>query len=234
MTQLTADFEAGVAGNNVLVTDPGSANAWDASTIGGGTLTYDSTHPAFGSLAMKLASVTGTNAWVGWTTSLGTVTNHYGRFYIWLTANPASAARLMSVYDAGVLVFTIQVNSTGKILGVDATGTAYTFANSIALGQLVRIEYHVVHSAVAGQHEIKLFNTAGSTNATEVQTSAATRNTHASGNEIRFGATDGGLSAITAWYDNIIANAASYPGPVPVLSGGQGWRWTRPTITLGI
>jgi hypothetical protein len=214
MAQLTANFELGSNGSNILSSDPGSATAWDTTeALGGGILTYDNTHPAHGTLGAKIDAASGNRCDMIWSTAMGTVTDHYGRFYIYLTAYPASAGGLLSVYNGAGFCFRMQVNGSGQILGVDNTGVAFTFTNVISLNQQVRIEYHLVHSATVGQQEIKLFNTASSSTATETQTSAANRNLDAQADQLKFAVGDGGLSAWAYWMDDIVGNATSYPGP---------------------
>lgn len=215
MAQITADFELGTNGNTIAITDPGSATPWDVVTISGaGALTYDVLHPGHGLLSANINPQANAACFMSWTTALGTVTDHFGRFYIYLIANPASFGGLLSLFSGASLCFRIGVNSSGQIRGDDNTGTAYTFTNAITLNQLVRVEYHVIHSTTVGQHEIKLFNTAESTVATETNTSAANRDTQANGNDIHFGVGEGGLGQLNYWMDDIVANATSYPGPV--------------------
>lgn len=228
MAQLTADFEAGVNGNNVLTSDTGSADAWNTSAVAGsGTRTYDTAHPAFGSLALKLVAGSAGGTVVGWTTGIAAATDHYGRCYLYLTANPSGAHPIIQLSSASTRVVRIDLMSDGKLRMLDAPASGIqSSTNSVALNQLIRIEWHIIHSVTVGQVEIKLFNTASSTTPTETMTSPANWNTGAAAGGIVFGNPQTGATGHTIWWDSIIANAAAYPGhavPVntvaPVASG---------------
>jgi hypothetical protein len=94
----------------------------------------------------------------------------------------------------------------------DSASGSLTTTDPIATGQWVRIEWHVVHSATVGEFEVKYFEDADSSTATETLTSPASWNTHAAPTEIRFGALSGG-----SWQpslDDIVANATDWPGSV--------------------
>lgn len=92
MTQVSADFETGVNGNNLATGDTGSATAFNAvTTTTTATQKYDNTHVAFGNLGVKFdGGATSGAAYFTWSTALGTVTDHYGRIYLYLTATPSS------------------------------------------------------------------------------------------------------------------------------------------------
>jgi hypothetical protein len=229
MAELTADFEAGTNGNNVLTTDAGSATAWDAVTIvqiteAPPTITYDTAHVAHGSLATKIVLPSANdNIILEWSTALGTVTDHYGRLYLYLTAYPVSAiGGLVYAGQGATRGVRIDINSSGQLRGYDNPAAAAfpTFTNAVALNQWIRIEWHFVHSATVGQAEVKLFNTAESTTPTETQT-GTNKNTLANATSLRFGTPESGPGgAYTFWVDDIVGNAAAYPGPVGGGGGG--------------
>jgi hypothetical protein len=81
----------------------------------------------------------------------------------------------------------------------------------------VRIEWHLIHSVTVGQIEIKLFNNPDSATPTETKTGTANHNNAASTTTMKFGSI-GGASTGTYWLDNIVAGAASYPGPASVTA----------------
>lgn len=219
MAQLTANFEAGTNGSNITTgAGEASANAWDVVTIGAlQGFSYDNTH-AQGNLAAKVvASGSGAVSYGAWTTSLGTITDHYGRAYLYLTANPGDSARflvLRSGGTGGTISAALRVHSTGVIR---CLGSANAFiqdtTNTISLNQWIRVEWHIIHSATVGQIEVKLFNTADSTTPTETLTSAANKNTGANADTFQIGNPDGIGIAVTYWMDNVVGNATSYPGP---------------------
>jgi len=222
MTLCTANFEAGVNGNNILSTDVGSPTAWDSTAVtGSGARTYDNAHVAHGSLAARFFVTGGAGTAIcTWSTALGTVTDQYGRVYIYFTANPSAAAVCFPVRfsSVGVAKAALVINATGKVELFDAAVSVGVTAASIALNQWVRLEWHIVHSATVGQVEVKLFNTAESDTPTETVTSAANKNTGASVDSVAIGYPLSASINLAWWADDLIVGAAAYPGPVSVAT----------------
>src|SRR3990172_6382388 len=171
MTQVSADFELGADGSPILTTDSGSATAWDVRDVPSGSINYDNAQVAHGTLAAEFACGAGTGR-LEWTTALGTMTDHYGRIYLFMAGNPAAnfrgPMRFMNGASEGMCAW---INSSGQFFARDALGsTVGTMTNAIATGSWVRFEWHVVHSATVGVIEFKLFNSSESTTPTETMT----------------------------------------------------------------
>jgi hypothetical protein len=113
----------------------------------------------------------------------------------------------------------LDVLTTGKIRAYDAPGTTVDTTTSVATGQWIRIEWHVIHSATVGQIEVKLFNTASDVSPTETLTSPANLDTLANATRFDIGVNAGQASGINngidqnVYLDAVVANATSYPGP---------------------
>ncbi len=217
MTQCTATFETGTNGNAVLVADAGSATAWDTKTLSSGAITYSNTHAVSGSLSMK--GVTGAGAQsMEWNTAMGSVTDHYTRIYLWIDALPTGNFFFQAAYGAAsALTYRLLMQAAGFVIIQPGSGGTQSGAVQIATGQWVRIESHTVNSATVGSVEVKLFNTATSATATEtIQVTG--RNTLVATTSVRFGDEEGGGAVSPYYMDNIVAGAASYPGPYPVNS----------------
>ncbi len=225
MTQCTADFELGTQGNTIATGDTGSANAWNVVTVpgNGGALTYDNTH-AYGSRAAKI--VTGSPASssiLEWSSgSLGTLSGDiYGRVYLWTAANPSSNVVSLVIHRSSTVVrCRIKINTAGKIELADSSNIVqFTSTNSIGLSQWVRLEWHIVLSSTVGHMECKLFNSADSITPTETVGDQTTNLSlgGVSANDVQF--VWGSNVSQTAWLDNIIAGATSYPGPATAFTG---------------
>jgi hypothetical protein len=219
MAVCNAGFELGASGATIAQADRGDGDAWEnISTPAGGTLVYDTTHAALGAQSMKVATgaTSGAN-FVAWTTRLGTLTDHYGRFYLWIDGAPASNVIGAAAFSGASLAARIILNTSRKVLLQDqAAATQATSTNAVPIGQWVRIEYHVVHSTTVGQIELKLFNTATSSTPTETLTTSASLNTLASADRVRFGMPAGVANQAAFWMDQIQAGATAYPGPASV------------------
>lgn len=213
MAQLTAGFETGTNGSNILTSDSGNATAWDLSVDPGATLKYSNTRAHDGSLSALLDNTgfTASNCLLEWNTAYGTQTEHYGRIYIYVASLPSGLWRGI-VGNSEFADFMLSISSDGKLRIDDNTGvTNGTVA--IATNQWVRIEWHVVHNISTGSFEVRLYNTADSNTADDTII-ASSRNTGANSTLIWFGVISGTGFAWQVYMDRIVANAATWPGPI--------------------
>ena len=221
MTQVSANFETGTNGNTVSTGDTGSATAWEGVTIGASAaLIYDTAH-VYNTLAAKVSTgASSVSCYAEWTTAAGTLTDHYGRIYLYWTANPTVDCRVVNAFDSSdVGAWGIVIGQAGgsfpgqvRLLKVGSATVATTTA-TISLNQWIRIEWHTVNSATVGTLELKLYNTPDSTTATETISGSALNN-GANTKRWRFGMATAGANTGPFWMDNIITGATSYPGPV--------------------
>jgi hypothetical protein len=218
VAQATNNFEGGTNGNTIATSDTGSGNAWDAVTLpaGTGTLTYDTAH-TYGALAGKLVcGTTSTTAYLQWSTAtLGSITGDaYGRFYVYMTSNPFNINAQCLFRNNGTNRCRLSINTAGKIEVRDKSGVVQaTSTNSLALNQWNRVEFHVTFATSTGFMEVKLFQNADSTTATETLTSASNLDFGGTtNNEFLIGWVSSQTSR-TQWLENIVWGAASYPGP---------------------
>jgi hypothetical protein len=217
MTQLTADFEAGVLSNNIQAADAGSANAWNTVTrAGASTIIYDNTHVAHGSLAAKINNGAASACWLEWSASLGTPTEHYGRVNLYLPSIPVTnnPTLIQCLGPASAVAWFLRLNiTTGTVTVFYAAGSDVVFSSAVPTGQWVRLEYHCIHSATVGQFEAKLFNSVDSTSPDQTFSSTANKNTLASLLTMRHGQVAVADSGYSLWMDDIVAGAVAYPGP---------------------
>ncbi len=215
MTQATQTFEAGTNGNTITTgADSLAATSWNAVTLGSGTETYSSSSPAVGTLSGKISTTTASGTYLEWSTAVGTLTNHYGRFY--LKTSVVNATRVYaSFYRTGTLAAYIFTDATGH-LGIDASsgGTA-TCASALTANTWYRVEYHIVHSATVGQVSISYYASLESTSATDSATTSANVNTLQDCNTYRFGIGCGvtTYASTDVYLDAMVAGAASAVGP---------------------
>lgn len=198
-----ATFETGVAAQIIRTTDPGSVTVFDHNS--GSPVTYDSTHAHRGTLSAKLAGADNGMTW-----NLPSVTDHYGRLYVYMDANPSGDQR-----GPVVSPVVMKILQSGKMFLQSADGAhLLTTTNTVNLGSWFRIEYHFIHDTVNGFAELKLFNSPESLTPTETITSPIAWNTGGAQISQSYGVQQNGGNNI--WLDDIIANATSYPGPTSV------------------
>jgi hypothetical protein len=213
MAIITADFEIGVDGNTIATSDTGSATAWDTVGIGaGGTAAYDDDASPYGTMAALLTRA-GANVQLRWNTAFGTLTDHYGRFYM----KPNSIVNVMQYFVCNAIAngaqtaWYLQTDTAGHLYIFDATFTLQaTSTVTLTASQWVRLEYHAIHSTTAGQVEVKIFLSPDSTTPDETLATASNINTRAQGVEVEYCAQGPNN---TYWFDNIVAADTAYPGP---------------------
>lgn len=213
MTALYNNAEGGTNGTTVTTLNSGgtSGTAWDSILTGGSsTAIFDNTH-ARDSLSYKVTN-DGTNTiYLSWSSSLGTVSEAWGRAYIYLTANPASGSLgLIRGRNGTSQCFRISVNTSGQLEIRQANNSLLvTSTASLTLNQFTRIEWHCVPLSSNGTIEAKIFNTTDSSTATETITSTtATLLTNLT--DINYGVQNTGVSV---WFDHLNVNTTAYPGP---------------------
>jgi hypothetical protein len=161
---LAAHFENGALGNSILATDPGSPDKLDATVVNGTDATniYDNAH-ARGVLSARFRTLaTGdTTALCRWSaTSYVTSTDSYHRLYLYLSANPVNASAICAVDVAGAIGPRIRINADRLLRVTDAAGTVRaTSAVALPTGQMVRLDWHVVHDLAAGSSTLRVFTT---------------------------------------------------------------------------
>jgi len=225
MALCSADFEKGTQGNTPAIGDLGSATAWDVVvTETNSTIIYDNTH-AHGARAAKFVTVTGSpcHSYLVWSTALGTVTDHYGRLYIYPTdlsaihyfIGPTQASFTPATYNDTGLTLT----GTGAIELRDSAATVQaTTTTVVPLNAWSRIEYHFVHSTTVGSVEVKMFVGANAEGTVPDETKTASSiNTNTNASYLMIG-NGNNAATLTFWLDDIIAGASSYPGPVTTAS----------------
>lgn len=225
MSLCTSNFATGTNGNVIATTDTGAATAWDAVLLGApGNVQYDNAHGA-PPTASLMAKITGTGqAQLEWSTALGTVTDYYTRYYLYATSYGGAGFDILRSNNGGSGAAFIFLNSTGKIELRDATNSILaTSTTTIALNQLVRLEWHIINSATVGQMEVKIYQTSiNGTSPDETLTTTANKNTAAQTTKVDFG--PGVSRSNTWWIGNVVTGASAYPGPSPVVS-------TAPTVS---
>lgn len=239
MADLTGKFETGVHGNNILTTDAGSDTAWNVLVANNATVVYDNTSAALaeGSLAGKF-STGGTpgQGMLQWTTAFPDGgTDHYGRVYFYAT----TFASLVNTVTVGVEVrdsaaaraAQIMFGSDGKIRLRNASAVVVaTSATVLSDATLYRIEYRVIHSDTAGQIIARLYAGHSTTLIEEISASSVDTNADAGQSRIGMFGTVANLGPF--WFDGVVANATTWPGPVvgnsapvntvaPVVSGTE-------------
>ena len=218
---LRNSFETALADETAITTgnsDDGSAgNAFDTVTLGGGTIVFDTAQFAHGDLSARLISAGSPAAmYFGWeSASVGTVTEIWGRAYIYRTAHPSgnqwpiyfadsAAARAGIIYwgnDGSFFVF----NSS--------LGTSDQGEDDWQLNVWNRIEWHLVSSTTVGSLEAKLYE--GDSTTVRATASISNTNTLANLQRVYFGDVSAGTATSTTWFDDVVVNAGGYPGPAP-------------------
>lgn len=214
MVALVNSAEGGTLAAAVTSANSGGASGtpWDVVSVGGtGAITYDNTQVNSGALSYKIVGDTTANTLLNWD-GLGTVPEAWGRVYLYLTAVPASSVACVWVRNASSNVTRVRINTAGKVEITDgANAVILTSTTSVATGQWIRLEWHVIALATNGTAEVRLFNTASSTTPTETLAST-TASLFGNLTRVSYGriAT---TNPPTLWLDDLVANTEGWPGP---------------------
>jgi len=219
-----AGFELGVNGATIgtTVVEADGDRFNQATVPGDGTMIYDAARAALGSQSAKIATVTAGTPAFGWNENspvLGTLTDHYGRAYLYLTGNPSVNLAWLACQLTGASCSRIIVTTTGKLQINDSANTLAGGPGAVSLtpNQWVRVEWHFVHSTTVGMGEVKLFNTPGSATPDETITTPANKNMNSSANRVIVGIINSAANIGPYWLDQIVAGIqGAYPGPAPL------------------
>lgn len=223
MTQANNNFEGGSDTVTISTGNSGGTSGTAFDNVSG-TPTF-SVGQTRGTMAGKIATSASATQYVAWTTSVGTVTEAYGRAYCYFdigSATNISLARFLEFRDGTGLACFIRPASTGRVTEIaNAAGSIIaTGSTAWAKNGWIRVEWHIIFSTTVGFIEVKLFNSADSTTPDETITTSSSEVLRASGTILRMGCTTSianwPVSGGAQYFDDLVWGAASYPGP----SGG--------------
>lgn len=213
MAVFTANFNSGTNGNTLSAADPGDATAYSSVSVGATCSAVYSSTSAYGLLSGKFAQG-GTSgvAYFVWS-SIGSVTDHYGRLFI-NTTGTEERTFIIFWRNTGILAVRFRLKlTTGQIEVLNSASTVIlTSTTSVNTGSFVRIEWHIVHSTTVGSVELKIFTNPMSTTPDET-ISVSSVNTGTNTNEVYLGYGFANTNTPDLYLDNIVVNDASYPGP---------------------
>lgn len=219
MARVGNSFDAGTDGATITTGNSGtSGDAFQDVTHGGvGTTVYNAANAFFGGMAAALNPDAGFACYLGYNTSLGTLTDIYGRVYVMFPSLPAATQLLVAFYDSVTATNRgrISVQTDGRLRFVNAAGTTIgTTASALVAGSYARIEWHFIGDPTAGLIECYLYLSPNSATATQVVT-LSSQNTGGSTTSYRIGQAATTATDLGVFYlDEIVWDTAGYPGPI--------------------
>ena len=223
--QLVNTAEGGTAGTTISTANSGGASGagFDAVSIGGGTTgAFDYTETAHGTLAYKFATGSSAAVYGSWTTSIGTQSQLWFRYYVYVTAVPTALYRTLAFLNpsGSTLCGAVSLTTSNQIVITDSGDTARaTITSGIPLNQWFRLEGFIIGSATAGQVSLSLFTPKDSVTPVETHTSAASFNTTGFIGQTRWGVPGAAANAGPLWLDDIGVSNTGYLGPAGLPSG---------------
>lgn len=214
--ELNNGAEGGTASVAVSSGNSGGASG-DAfnSTVGTPAITYDSTH-ALGTLAYRVAPTTSAQQMVWSSASLGTRGELWGRFYLWSAGAPSAANGLVRFLVGGSQTARLSYEAGGTLTFRDAGNSPeITSSGIIPTGQWVRIEWHAIFTPATGTTELRIYNNADSTTATETLSSGSA-NLGTNCDAVQLGSFNN-VTQSAFWLDGLQVNDTGWPGPIAGL-----------------
>ena len=217
---------AGAGGNTAGV----SGSYFDVINIGaGGTLAFDNTHSAHGSLSCQVATAGSAAVYAQWAFAAPTSQSRsfspgpllFWRMYLYFTANPTNNHHIwQSTAAAGTSPCSANITTAGKVtIANQSNGTIITSASTIPLNAWFRLEGMVYHHSTQGQVAFRIYTTPDSTTPSEELWSTATNNTYQAGGplNVRFGVGGAVASVGPYWMDDIALSDTTWCGPYNYL-----------------
>lgn len=211
---LANSFEGGTNGTAMSASNTGGASGDAFNGVTGTAPNFSNSHPAHGTLGM---AVQGTGAMQWTSTSVGTPTTVWGRFYLYFTANPSAIAAIwrgLTPASSTTAQFSLRLNTTGTLNTIVKSGTVRNSATVLSTNTLYRVEWKaVVVKNGTCTLDVNLY-LGDSTTLTESMTQA-TGTGGASDTSINQGwfGSSAAVTANTIFLDDIQMNSTGFPGP---------------------
>jgi hypothetical protein len=207
---LVAHAGQGVDGATVGTGESGSGNPWDA-TVGTPTITYAPEH-ARGRMGYEV--VAGASAQqMSWTsTSLGTITEVYGRFYLWSHGNPSTATGLFRFTAGGSQTARIRYNADGTLTISDAGNAAEVTTTALTTGALIRIGFYIEFVASNATVTLNVYDTHTSLTPSETVTSSTAAGMGTSADRVDIGSFNN--ATWTGCLSDIALSGTAEPPPI--------------------
>lgn len=207
-----------VASTHSEGTGTATAASWGFDSLAnasGATLVYDTTVFANGTSSVKITQSTGA-VFAQWSsTTLGSLTDHYGEIYLYLTALPSASNHIVSGVTSGsVQGWAIDVTSTGTVILRNAANTNVKATTStLPLNQWVRLEWHITQASGTGTFQLQVYTAANGTSVTE-DTGVITSDYGLNTSSVQVGAKLTGTATMPAFYvDDVAIATGAWIGP---------------------
>jgi len=225
MTMRANSAEGGTDETTMSAANSGGASGDPFDSISfatGCTIKYDAEKSAHGKMSYRVntdATVPNlTVAW--WQASVGSLTEHYGRIYFMPSRNFGADAAFEEIIEvdtaAGAVGVQLGFDASNHLVIRDSTlATKATGSVACSVGQWNRLEWHVIHSTTVGVVETRMCvgdNWDGFS--PDESLSATGLNTLASGGQFYFGVVYTAAVNQVIWFDDYVAGAAGWVGPV--------------------
>lgn len=164
---VTNNAEGGSNGAVPTASDTGSGTSWTSVSVDTNRITYSNEQIIRGNLAYRFDQGS-SGITLTWNSSvLGTLTEHYGRFYAYTTGAPSVSNRFVRG-TSGSQSFAINLGSTSKIfIKNTADTTIWQSSTVISHNNWFRIEWHLTHAGASGSLEVRIYTDPNSNTYTE-------------------------------------------------------------------
>jgi len=223
MTVKVNNCEGTGSGNNVTTGDTSSGDAWNTAQPGtGGSLTWDNTHAAHGSRAIKISTGgTSTSTYVAWTGL--SISRVRGRANVYITASPPTVTQVIARGMASSLQkFRLYVNTSGKLVIADSSNVSQTtLSTTIPANQWFRVEWDIT-AGTSAAYEVRLYTSVDSSSATETASGSASNFGSGNFDEVRYGTAANFANVVGYWLDDLGLSDTGFMGPaLHTVSMGQ-------------
>lgn len=210
-------FESGLTAGTAITAGNSGGPAGRAFDNVTGTVAYDTAQAHTATLSAKVSMAAGTTSQVRWLNAADQAGNvGYIRFYLYLTSLPSANLSVAYITDhSSAFLMRVRIRTTGVVDLIDQNVAVMgTTVGAVATGRWVRIEAKVTCSATTGQGEVRVYNDADSTTATEDLTTTAVWNTGATRpGGGRWGGVTTAASSDIFWIEDVATSDSNWIGP---------------------
>lgn len=207
---LVAHAGQGVQGATVGAGESGSGNPWDA-VVGTPTITYASEH-ARGRMGYQVVAGAAAQQAVWTSASVGSVTDLYGRFYLWSHGDPNTPTGIFRFLAGGSQTARLRYGSDGTLVMADSGNATEITTAAISTGKLIRVGFRVEFVAADATLVINVYDNPHSLTPTDTASTSTAAGVGTACDRVEIGSFNN--ATWTACFSDIALSAVSEPGPV--------------------
>lgn len=226
MTVLRNNVDVGPDGTLITVanSDDTGGDPWDGASTGGGTTTFEYSSDYARSTAQYVMHVatgaTAANPQVAWSTSMGSQSQFWMRFYVLWPTVPTGGALLFWAHNGVTSGYQIGLNTgDNRMSVVVGAGVSIPTTGSLSAGQWIRIEARMQCSTTTANGEVRYFADPDSETWDESLAWTNKNSAITTCNQFYYGINQSGSNQLDTYLSGLALSNVDWLGPAPPRLG---------------